>query len=401
MNKFATLSLLVLMFFGFSTVVNAKPTRDEIMAYVEQSKNRQQAMNLIKKFGPDFSNLDLSNLDLRGHYYVGYTNVFTGADFSHSDLHGTILGSGNFDRANFYMANLEGAEFVTATLIGAHFEKANLKNVLFQECDLSKAMLSQADLSRATITGSRFAGANLSRSVLSGARNRNAQMDFSGADLRGANLKGVNLRLAVFRDADLSNAILRNAILDEADFAGANLTNADLQNASIEFANFRNVRGLDKVTEENLVRLSRRSSYELEQLTLKLTRLFFWPSYLVIVLLTAVTGLKLYRPFHKHRLYIFSCITNLFALVPLIILLLIFITAGFLGVIWILLWPVSYYGIIAGIPITFLMMVYAIIRRKHINDVVKARSYIPYFILTFIHYLLAYVLVTKHFFPSA
>ena len=415
MLKITIPCMFVFSFLTLDIVALAKPTREQIIAFSEECRNQKKRMDLTKKFGSDFSYLKLTGIDFRGYYQVDNETILTDVDFSYSNLRDARFGAAMLERADFSGADLEGAQFITATITGADFEKANLRKVVFQECDLSRANLSHTDLSESVISGCNFTEADLSHCILSGAKNEDLRIDFSRANLGRADLRGMNLILAVFRDADLSYANLENADLENADFTRANLTEANFTNADIKSTIFRNAHGLAPEIKDRLRRQSRRGLYDAKQSVLKLIQLSYWPAYFFVIIFMLFTASKSFKKFHKHKLYIISCITNLFALVPLGVILLMFTVAGHpvrqLGVpnplaesvwkLWVGLWPLCYFVILGGIPLTLTLMVICVAKYLSAsNKRDKESIYLFYFILTFLHYLFAYRLVTTYF-PSA
>ena len=69
-----------------------------------------------------------------------------------------------------------------------------------------------------------------------------------GADLSNANLQGLN-----FTDCDLMLANLENAILENTNFTNVDLTNIDLTGANLKGTIFKDNKGLDRATKEDLI----------------------------------------------------------------------------------------------------------------------------------------------------
>lgn len=253
-----------------------QPTAAAISAYSTECKRTGRAMDLITRFGRDYSGLDLSGVDFRGAHTVDLETNLQGADFSGANLQGAEFGAAQLDGVDFTGANLSKAQFVTASLRQAVFRKSNLTGAHFQECDLAGAQLQGVKLSDATWAGYLFQGA-----------------DLTGADLSGMSLPRANFKNATFHSADLSGCHL-----EAADFQGADLISANLSRADIRHANFDNVRGLPP---EELSRLVARTGRWQMQMNRAITKFMDSPGFtlclLVVVPLLAVGWHYLnYRP---------------------------------------------------------------------------------------------------------
>ena len=126
---------------------------------------------------------------------------------------------------DFSSLDLKEAELADASLVGVKFHKTNLSYARFH-----RANLSGAEFNGATLHGTQFPGALL----------RNT--DLSKANLEEANFCGAKLRGARFEDADLSKAELIGVDFDDVDLSGADLSGANLSQAQ-----FKGVKGLDKL----------------------------------------------------------------------------------------------------------------------------------------------------------
>ena len=100
----------------------------------------------------DFSNADLSNMDLQGLYFF---------------------------KVNLHAANLRGS-----VLSKANFRNADLSGADMSETLLIKANLTESDLSGANLGKSRLRDAKLNRAILRGT-------DLSDADMTGADLREI------------------------------------------------------------------------------------------------------------------------------------------------------------------------------------------------------------------
>lgn len=225
------------------------------------------------------------------------TVIFTGLDFSHTNLHDAQLNSLIFSGCNFTGANLtytnlvnssfttsilpyadlshtkvSGAEFIAVDLFHAmfnyaigfrvNFSKANLKQARLNYASFIESDFIEADLAHAELRFINLEGSDLTRSNLFQATVEDAKLietlwagsylkkvNFEESDLTGANLEHANLQESLLiranlqeaqlMDADLFAANLYDSNLQKADLSRANLTNAILHSANLEYANLR------------------------------------------------------------------------------------------------------------------------------------------------------------------
>lgn len=151
---------------------------------------------------------------------------------SGADLHATLLGGAELERADLRGADLGEAILTGSKLRGANLQGALLNGALLSRADICEAnlrgaVLSDADLGRAKLRFSELERAALNGAVL-------AHADLSEADLRGAVLDDADLRSAQLVRANLNGASLLRAKLTEADLTGADFTNAKLNGARLE-----------------------------------------------------------------------------------------------------------------------------------------------------------------------
>ncbi len=243
---------LSLLFFATASALAEKPTRAAIIAYNTQCKTSEKRANFIGKFGADFSNLDLSGVDFKGHYSVGANTNLLAADFTGANLRGAEFGNAVLDNASFANADLTDASFITASLKQVELRGTRLNGTKFYQSDLAGIEAEDADFSPADITGSSFAEANLKGALFSGAKSEYWWCDFHGADLKGAKLHAVKLSGANFSGANLVDADLSSCQLEQADFTGATLRGAKFDGANVKAAIFDSVIGLDSQTLNSL-----------------------------------------------------------------------------------------------------------------------------------------------------
>jgi uncharacterized protein YjbI with pentapeptide repeats len=298
----------------------AKPTREQIIAFAERCKSEEKRMDLVAEFGGDFAGLDLSGVDFRGHYAVGYETILRNTSFSQCNLHRAEFGAAILDGADFTGANLERATFITASLKQATLLRVNLKGTRFYQTDLSGAKLTRADLSSADITGSNFSGANLSDATLSGAKNDYWWNDFSYANLSRANLSGLKLNGARFQSAVLRFADLSGTQLIQADFTGADLTEASLKDAHVESAVFRNADGLSDAERARLEGQAQRWRFEVKTGVDRVLKAIWFPTYAGLVVTLVGLSFHVLRLPDKPRPVAVAAVINLLTFVPAFVL---------------------------------------------------------------------------------
>lgn len=133
-----------------------------------------------------------------------------------------------------------GVDFTRSDLRGAQLARASLREVRFKECDLRGASLAGALLWDCDLSGARLGGTNLSGTIYSGRtrwpdgfdpRANGASLLGPGTILRRMYLAYLNLSRVDLRGADVRGAILRGSVLDDADLRGARLSRAQLGSA--------------------------------------------------------------------------------------------------------------------------------------------------------------------------
>lgn len=210
---------------------------------------------------PDYSNHDLTYLDLSGLNFKGsklaksdlYGVDFTGANLRGSDLSGTRLDRATLIRADFSGANLSHASILRPTIYtdlneniadAPRFAGANLSGVRVM-AKMSGADFHGADLSEANFSPRE--GRPGQGTITTETRNVLKSCDFTKAIMRGANFKHAVMTFARFNGADLTGANLADTDLSRADFTGADLTDANLTGADLDGATLLGVKGLDTV----------------------------------------------------------------------------------------------------------------------------------------------------------
>jgi uncharacterized protein YjbI with pentapeptide repeats len=412
-RRFSPLSYLVLVA-TLSSPCAAKPTREQVIAFTQKSKNQMRRMDLIAEFGSDFSGLDLSGVDFRGCHRRRYETHLRGANFANCNLQRAEFGSAILDGADLTGANLEGATFVTAKLRRAKLLGANLKATRFYQTDLSEAQLRLADFSSAEITGSHFNGSDLSGAVLSGAKNDHWWVDLRKADLTGANLRGLRLNGARFQYAILSSADLTRAELVEADFTGADLTGARFTDADVQSAVFTGVKGLDSAQTAELAARAQRWKYELRASLAGLLKAAWFPAYIATVVALVSLSLFVFRSAVGRRWMFVAASVNALTCVPACVLL--YVRSGASTTVqfnvgdpvamdlwstWVGLWPAFVLGLLACSTVAVCLALAFVVSNGSWTALRRAKLSLCYVVLTVVHCLFATHWIIFRNFPSA
>ncbi len=133
--------------------------------------------------------------------------VFSGDDFSDSDLSGRSFAGAKLIGVNFSRSNLRGADFTGASLHGVDFSNADLTDAIFVNVSIQGDDFSDATLMRVNFTDSRFQGADLSEANLQDAcfiRTHLTGNDFNDASMAGVIFTGSHRLGNDFGDTDLS-----------------------------------------------------------------------------------------------------------------------------------------------------------------------------------------------------
>lgn len=199
--------------------------------------------------GSNFTNTNLTEVSSRYSYWSEVN--FTGANLTDSIFYGA-----NFGDAIFAGANLTGANLAGSNLAGADFTGANLAGLITGGIQGTPILPAGWIVSGGYLVGP---GANLKGANLSG-------VDLTGADLTGANLSGVRsggiLGTPVALPANYGlfggyligpGADLSGAKLDGLAIWGSDLTNVNLAGASINQTAFNNTTSFVGVRSGGLV----------------------------------------------------------------------------------------------------------------------------------------------------
>jgi uncharacterized protein YjbI with pentapeptide repeats len=387
----------------WNDLCNAKPTREQIVALAEQCQQQKTRMDLVKEFGTDFTELDLSGVDFRGYYYVNNETILRNADLRGCNLAGAKFGSAILDGSDFTGASLKNADFVTASLRRAILVDVNLAGTRLYQSDLSGAKLTNADLSQADITGSKFAAADLAHATISGAKNEYWWSDFSSANLTDANLAGMQLTGARFENSVLRRANLVEANLHQCDFMGADLTGADFEGANVDAAVFRDSRGLSANDRQRLETLARRPLFELKAGTVEFLKAMHFLAYLAIVMALAGMSIRAFRLPNTPGAVQVAAGVNVLALLPAIASIILLgagahptaqLNAGSAAAmgwwsIWFHIWPLLMLDILACLCVAVVTVLIFLVTHLRWSRFKAAKLAFLYTVLTVVHCLFA------------
>jgi uncharacterized protein YjbI with pentapeptide repeats len=390
----------------------AKPTREEIISYAAECKAREVRMDLIAKFGSDFSGMDLHGVDFRGYYCNRYETILRGANFSGSNLSGAVFGASILDGANFFGTDLEDASFITARLNGATFIETHFKNTVIRESQLMRATLVGADLSSSDISGSLFTDADLTDCVLEGAKNEYWHSDFVRANLTRADVHGLKLQNANFQGATLRSANFEGADLELAEFGDADLTDAKLKDANVRFADFSASKDLDSAQLAELRTKAQRWKYILRSGVEAFLRAAYFPTYLAVLTALGILTVRFARlPERPRGFAVAVALNNLAILPPLFLMGMLFLgghpvrqlnSESSMGLwsTWCGLWPLFFLGLYVELVVSIILGILFLTYHWRWRDLWRHKAALTYFVLTTIHFLFATNLVGTAF-PDA
>ena len=172
---------------------------------------------------PNFSNLDLHSVDLRG------------VNLNKSDLSGTNLIGADLSGATLVNANLKGANLTNALLIKSNLNKANLSNAILENVNFSYSNLKDIKFNEKT----KFSKSVFVETVIDGLIFRNHDLKetkFINVDFSSVTLTGSNFSKATIRDSNLKNVNLVNAKLMDTDLRNSNFTFADIRHTKFNRA---------------------------------------------------------------------------------------------------------------------------------------------------------------------
>lgn len=184
----------------FAWELAAKPTREQIIECLEEANKveweAREKVNLVERFGSDFSGLDLSGIHFRVPYVRG---IASGADFSHCNMQGITFDHMSLEDCNFSNADLTNAKFLFCSLDNADFSHVQLHQTQFAGTDMLNVLFTDLNVATCRFDGTDFSAAKLMNTDFSQATVIHGR--FSRADLSGANLSNITLWYAKFQDA--------------------------------------------------------------------------------------------------------------------------------------------------------------------------------------------------------
>lgn len=272
-----------------------KPAREEILAYVNECSKQRVKMDVIGRFGTDFSGLDLSGVNFKGGYQASGTNLrnadftganLTGADFDFSYLDGADFTGADLTGARFYHASLRDVTLINAIVSGTHFYASNLTGAKMAGIDLSQSRIGVAQFCAADLSGSTLAGADTSGY---------GPPKFQDADLTGADLHGLELVESKFQGANLREADLSGCNLQQADFTGADLQGANFDRVQVLGAVFHNVEGLSDAEAQQLNRNAARWRFLMETYVVAFLDSLAFPAVLLLVIPSVAVAARFAR----------------------------------------------------------------------------------------------------------
>lgn len=285
-----------------ATAYAEKPTRKEIVAYVNECTRQRIKMDVVERFGTDFSGLDLSGVNFKGGYQASGTNL-RGADFSGANLTGADFDFTHLDGADFTGADLTDARFYHASMLEVTLLDANVAGTHFYASNLTGANMAGLDLSRSRIGVAQFRSADLSGSKLAGADTSGyGPPKFQDADLTGADLHGLELVETTFQGANLRGADLSACNLQQADFTGADLRGANFDQAHLLGATLQDVSGLSDSEARRLERKAARWRFLLETYVVAFLDSLAFPALLLLLIPSVALATWLARRRSKRSL---------------------------------------------------------------------------------------------------
>ncbi|MCL2744902.1 MAG: pentapeptide repeat-containing protein [Planctomycetaceae bacterium] len=138
---------------------DTKPTREQIIKFLDvyrkippltweeirDGKDKRETINLIERFGTDFSGLDLSGID----FCIGYGKslqyhkvIAAGADFSRCNMRGVAFYAAELANCNFSNADLTHTAFWSCKLQNADFSKVRLRETKFSNSNMQNVLFS-------------------------------------------------------------------------------------------------------------------------------------------------------------------------------------------------------------------------------------------------------------------
>lgn len=142
----------------------------------------------------DLRGVDLSGIPMRYLYFIQADLrdcVFSGCDFSNSELSAAVLNNSRFVGANFHKADLSecearGVDFSKALFVGARFYRSEIVDSCFGEAYLNAVWMHETDLRGSDLAGVWFGpGGASGTAVLKEAKLLGCRVAGAGGWVRG------------------------------------------------------------------------------------------------------------------------------------------------------------------------------------------------------------------------
>jgi len=393
----------------------AKPTREQIIEFLEEYKNnhplteeekqagreKREKIDLVKRFGTDFTGLDLSGINFRE---TERGVIAAGIDFSDCNLQGTVFAWDIvLTGCNFTNADLTDTKFWFCELENANFSQAKLDETAFSYSNMRKVLFADLDARTCEFSAVNFVEAKLMNTDFSGARFEHVNV-FTKSDLTRADFSTAYLDFAylIFSGANLTHADFRNTNLRLADFTDAHLEGTDFTGANLDAAIFTGVTGIDDVQRQALEKRAARWWYDLKAgISDFLTAAFYLVYPLVIILAVASSLIGLRKKENKTRSFIIACLLNGFAVFSTFCTLLMMFSGGHpvrqmsqgnydAWSFWLHFFPIPALGLLLAIVCSFVLMLIALVALFRRQRGERPWRLFFYLVLTFVHCLFAF-----------
>jgi fluoroquinolone resistance protein len=207
-------------------------TEQHVLPRIEQdSMNRSEVEAVIHSYGlpvcfagVDFSNQDMTRLDLSGCHFERC--LMQEAEFTGSTLECCVFRSCRGGMANFRSTKLAEAQFINSDFNNSQWQHAKLNQASFTGCKLTGANFTQV-----AALGMTFSDTLLIGAYLPGFSFYKTEID--NLDLSDADLSDADFRHAVFVGGSLANARVNGARFDNADLRDTSLQGLKLTDAKL------------------------------------------------------------------------------------------------------------------------------------------------------------------------
>lgn len=307
-----------------SCLADEKPTRTQIIGFLEDYRERhplsenektlavqdREKVDLVKRFGTDFSGLNLSGIDFR---ILERGVILSGVDFSGCDMQGVFFYGSVMNDCDFSQADLIGAGFWFCEFENANFDRVKLHQTKFAYTKLKNSVFARLDASTSKFESVRFVESNLTGTNFSGAGFEHGKR-FTDSDLSGAAFWGANLRFADFHGAVLKNVDFSHADLTLVDLTDADIEGVNFHGANLKHADFSAAKGIDETKRKALEKLTGRWWYDLKTEVYGFLCVVYLPGFVAVVIAVLIFTAVGYRKDKKSRSFGIAAFLNGFAL---------------------------------------------------------------------------------------